>query len=1128
VQIRFLLGPAGSGKTFRCLAQVRAELLRCPDGPPLIFLAPKQATYQLERQLLADAALPGFTRLQILSFDRLARFVFEQLQQPPPKLLDEEGRVMVLRGLLAKKRDELKLFRASARLTGFAQQLSLTLRELQRNQLAPAALFRLAAGTLETPGLALKLHDLATLLQHYLDWLQLHGLQDADCLLDAATTALRGSAIQNSNFNIGNLWLDGFAEFSAQELALLAAFVPRCAHATLAFCLDREPKATDSWLAPSSVVRRTLTECQARLSALPGADAAVEILPRDLKQSRFSDRPALARLENCWASAEWAADQVTACPEPAVRVVVCPNPEGEAVAAAREILRFVRAGGRFREAGLLLRRLEGHHEALQSVFARYDIPFFLDRRESVAHHPLAELTRAALRVVTFGWAHDDWFAALKTGLVPVAEAHLDRLENEALGRGWSGAAWRQPLTLTDDPERSNWAESLRQKIVPPFEKLLLKLNPRQHQPTGPELAAALREFWRALDVAGQLQAWADAEIPAAGLRLPASVHATVLEQMQAWLDNLELGFPATALPLREWLPILEAGLANLTVGVIPPALDQVLIGAIDRARNPDLKLAVVLGLNESVFPAPPEAGALLTESDRAALAGRGVRVGLSAREQLGRERYYGYIACTRARQQLVLTCAKIDADNRPLNPSPFLSNLKRIFPTLEFETAPTELDWRDSEHASELIAPLLRIQNSRFKIQNWKTLTSVPALAGLIGQLRQFKHPDPAETLGAELAGRLFGKTLRTSVSRLEQFATCPFRFFVHSGLRAEERRTFELDAREQGSFQHDALKMFHEQLHAEHKRWRDVTPLEARERMGSIAAALAASYRDGLLQASDETKFLARVLGGALQDFVETLVGWMRGQYHFDPVAVELAFGESDGPPPWELELGDGHRLALRGRIDRVDVCVEPKTGAALGVVVDYKSSQKQLDPLLVAHGIQLQLLAYLNVLRHWPDPRNVFGAAQLVPAGVFYVNLRGKYERESNRTDALADTDHARRLAYRHTGRFDARALRRLDARAEVRTGDQFNYRLNADGGLRKDSREALPPEVFARLLEDTEANLQRLGREIFSGIAAVAPYRKGTTTACDHCDYRAICRIDPWTHPFLVLRAKGAAAE
>ena len=93
----------------------------------------------------------------------------------------------------------------------------------------------------------------------------------------------------------------------------------------------------------------------------------------------------------------------------------------------------------------------------------------------------------------------------------------------------------------------------------------------------------------------------------------------------------------------------------------------------------------------------------------------------------------------------------------------------------------------------------------------------------------------------------------------------------------------FELDVREQGTFQHDVLAEFHEQLQRENRRWRDITPREARERIGRIAEVLAVGYRDGLLHSSEQTRFMLRVMTGSLQDFIETLVGWMRGQYQFD-----------------------------------------------------------------------------------------------------------------------------------------------------------------------------------------------------------------------------------------------------
>src|SRR5882724_8080809 len=234
MQARFILGPAGSGKTFRCLGEIRNALAADPDGPTLLLIAPKQTTYQLERQLLADPSLMGYTRLRILSFERLAFFIFEQLRKPIPRMLDEEGRIMVLRGLLTKKRDELKLFRASARLTGFAQHLSMALRELQRQQLTPESLQELAAKSHGVEGLSLKLKDLATLLCDYLDWLEAHGLHDSDQLLDFATQTLRGP---HTPLVIEELWMDGFTELSRQELDLLAALIPNCGKAAITLCL---------------------------------------------------------------------------------------------------------------------------------------------------------------------------------------------------------------------------------------------------------------------------------------------------------------------------------------------------------------------------------------------------------------------------------------------------------------------------------------------------------------------------------------------------------------------------------------------------------------------------------------------------------------------------------------------------------------------------------------------------------------------------------------------------------------------------------------------------------------------------------------------------------------------------
>ena len=1128
---RFLLGPAGSGKTFRCLAEVRAALAKNPVGNPLVFLAPKQATFQLERQLLADPLLNGYTRLHIFSFERLARFVLEKLNVAPPEQLNDEGCVMILRALLMRHERELKLFSKSARRPGFAQQLRQLLGELQQHQFTSAKLRALAENRKLRAELRDKLHDLALLHESYANWLAEHDLQDAENLLDFATDALQKNfRFPLSAFRFSGLWLDGFAEMTPQELDLLAAILPFCENATLAFCLDESGERENSWLSIWNVVGKSFQQCRQRIENLPDAKIEIEFLKRDSDKTRFAGNSELAQLEKSWAQPSREPEKFK-IQNSKFKIVRCADAEAEAVFAAREILKFVRAGNRFRDCAILVRNLDGCHKPLARAFRRYGIPFFLDHREAVAHHPLAELTRSALRTIIFDWRQNDLFAALKTGFCPVDETEIDRLENESLARGWRGKKWREPVRISENPELEKSLERLRREILPPFENFHTQLARSKFQPDGKQLAEIFRGLWGDLKVEQRLQNWSD-EISAGSTvqRFNGSrnIHSTVFEQMNSWLENLEMAFPREPLPLRDWLPILEAGLANLTVGVIPPVLDEVLIGAVDRSRNPDLKLALVLGVNESVFPAAPNPPAILTESDRDELQ---VSLEPGLREQLSRERFYGYIACTRASEKLVVTFSRQDADGKILNPSPFVAHLQQIFPALKIEEFQNEIIWDEIEHVGELtpwfvgdeVTSLKSNENQRLVTSSptISELLEIPALADLKSSLDELREPSPEENLSRANAEKLYGSTLRTSVSRLEEFASCPFRFFIRSGLRADERKVFELDARERGSFQHDVLKTFHDQLMAEGKRWRDLTPPEARERIQVIAKKLTENYRGGLLSETAQSRFAARAMAESLQDFIAVTIAWLREQNEFDPAAAELEFDSKPGSraPAWEINLGGGHKLSLHGRIDRVDLWRDEKSSDALALVLDYKSSGKKLDKVLVEHGVQLQLLAYLNVLRHWKNPREVLGVNRLVPAGVFYVNLRGEYKSGGTREEILSGAEESRRAAYKHNGRFDASFLGKLDSTAKK---DQFNYQLKNNGELYANSKEALPRAEFEKLLDGVETQLREMGERIFSGAAQVDPYRKGKQTPCEFCDYQAACRIDKWTHPFRVLRA------
>ncbi len=1160
MHVRFLLGPAGSGKTFRCLAEIRARLLEDPLGPPLILLAPRQATYQLELQLLSDPDLAGYTRLQIVSFERFASWLLEQLGEPPQDVLSEEGRIMVLRALLHQHHGELKTFGESSRSAGFARMLSEQLHEVQQHRVTPHGLRAAAEQRGDQESLADKLHDLAFLLEQYQAWLANQNLPDAGTLLDRAIGKLTSAARSaETELAIDGLWLDGAAELTPQEMDLLAALMSFCKEATLAFCLESEPKEDLPWLSTWSVISQTFRRCHARLNAVTDCQVEVDVLGRtghptrfgsvadsveEKASSRHSGKPKSSQLDLFGSIADqtkttlrdddqqsdfqtasgvlghlesaWTTNTVsTASRDEIARglsLIRCAGPEQEAIMAAREIVEFVQAGNRFRECAILLRQLETHQASLRRVFTRYGIPFFMDRREPVAHHPLAELTRSALHTVQFHWRPADWFSALKSGLTCLDSRAVDRLETVALEHGWEGGKWFQPLMLNDDPALARECDGYRQKVLPPFERFR---NAVTGDPTGNDLASAIRKLWEECDVETKLQDWVTES--ESGESPGGSTHLTVLEEMHGWLENLERAFGDFALPLREWLPILETGLNVLTVGVIPPAIDQVLIGAVDRSRNPDLKLAIVLGLNEGIFPQPVTGTNLLTESDRSHLEGSSLKLRGERRLLLGHERYLGYIAFTRARWRVVLSWSEHDAAGKVLNRSPLVDHVTRLFPNAE----PVDFKWpvevNGCVHTKELLAPLLEQDSEAINSSIAGLVDELPSVKSWLNRFAEFELSTRQSSLSAEAVQLLHGNRLKTSASRLEQFAACPFQYFVNASLRARERQRFEVDARKTGTFMHEVLRQFHEELESESMKWRSITPDAARERIARIAAEQQKIVADGVLAASQRNVFLTASMTALLQDFIAQVIDWMK-TYQFDPIAVELSIGGQDGRLPWwEIDLGNERSLAFRGSVDRVDATTDPDGGDLCLNVLDYKSGHKKFEPLKMQAGLQVQLPAYLAALCAVAKGSELLGRRAVRPTGMFYVRLKDAGVRVTHRD---APKSYDLKKAFEHTGRFSFDFLSLFDSDYTAGSSGQFSYRLKKDGELHGGSKEPVSQNALERLIKDAEEILRVMGNQIMDGNIAVDPYRKGADLPCTWCAYKPVCRIDPWTHVYRPL--------
>lgn len=455
--IRYILGRAGSGKTRRCLDDIRDRLMEAPEGDPIIMLVPEQATFQAEAALVSTPGLGGLIRAQVLSFRRLAFRVMQEAGGTARIHIDDSGKAMLLQRIIQQHKEELRLFGGSAGQIGFIESLNKLYTEFRRYGIDQSKLERhvgIHAGLEQTSGTtADKLHDIRTIYNKFEDYLSKHYVDSEDYL------TLLSQHIRDTSFMPrAEVWVDGFHGFTPQEYGVLEQLMLHCKTVTITLCGDRDYGTGDvpDELDLFNPTARTLVRLK-QLAEQMGADQESVTLLDAEPTIRFRHSPMLAYLEGNFGNrtskpfAEPAGEYVDISIQSAV------NRRAEVEGLAREMIRQVRENGyRWRDMAVLVRNMEHYRDLLATALSDHGIPFFFDQKRSLLHHPLFELIRSAMEVVSGNWRHDAVFRCVKTDLllplptnsdlpfsVKQLRGGMNQLENVVLALGIQGYRWKE-------------------------------------------------------------------------------------------------------------------------------------------------------------------------------------------------------------------------------------------------------------------------------------------------------------------------------------------------------------------------------------------------------------------------------------------------------------------------------------------------------------------------------------------------------------------------------------------------------------------------------------------------------------------------------------------------------------
>ncbi len=940
---------------------------------PVTVIAPSAPLAVRLRREIAWAG-PGHFAVRVCTLTDFAREAAEDvLLQEGARPLPLLAAPLLVKQLLEEAQQE-NYFAPLASLPGFPRTLLATLTDLFHADVAPTRLRDFLTQAPQAVGARRKLTSLAVLYEQYLAFLAERQLYDDAILMKRAAAQLVGEPQGTP------LFIYGFYDFTPLQRQLISAathlrdalvFFPWRAGEAYVHALP-----TLTWFTSLGFQRIPLVAASEHESNL------VRLQARIFEERGVTHvRPATK------------ADS-------SVLILAAPGEQQEAREIGRAILEFVRRHGvQFHDIGVLLRDSGTYGHLLAETLVSLGIPCFLH-----GGLPLLQ-TVAGKQLVLLGHVLlEDYARARVFEFLGVAEppfaSLLGTLAEAARSASWETFSVQAGIVKGATVWRDRLSRLLHEQ---PTEEEIEREGPRD-QPALQAFCVFMDGFLAASEHRPTVDSWRDwAQFMMDVLRRYASPTAETNRVDDVLSSLADLDLVSGPVSLAEWMKGATAALTAATVPVGSMDRDGVFIGDLLAARGLQFRVAIVPGLSDGVFPRLTRQDPLLLDEERQYLA-EFLSVELRQRRGLSEAEHVLFaLAVHSAREWLVLSYPRAEHGGSLARTPSFY--LLRAIEAMSNESA-SFAELRTWEHRASFLPVALGPLSDAVDPIEYHLLSAGHALAsgdptplGYLPvvapffssafqavsarwngeRLTPFEGMLEDEAVRAQVRHALFPRGLRLSASALETYARCPFRYFLQSLLGLSEADDPELiltlRPRERGALLHDILQDFFTRASA--AGWMP------------LARAEKSAVRTLLQQVTQEQcqRFaLLNATGFSLlweleqERLLERLFAFLEREYESDevflPAAFEVQFGVETSAPeaedasplfpngPVRFSLNDGVEIALRGRIDRIDLTADQRHAR----IVDYKTGKAFRGRF--AGGTALQLPLYVYAARSlWPE---------------------------------------------------------------------------------------------------------------------------------------------------------------
>ena len=1081
--LRIIYGKSGTGKSNFIYNEIN-EKIKQNEKNKIYIITPEQFSFTAEKKLMENKK--SVINAEVITFNRMAYRVMNEIGGNIHNSLTKCGKSMLIYSILQKEKKNLNLLNKSDENIDLAMR---TISEFKKNQVSIDELKK-ETENINDNYLKIKLQDLILIYEKFNNNIENKYIDETDLLTKLSENIEKINLFKNSIF-----YIDEFVGYTKQELEIIKKLLNISKNVTITFCIDNLDLNSNPDIDIFYPNKITLN----KILKLLNNDEKIETINLN-KLNRFKNEE-LIYLENYLYNLKIKKYEKEI---KNINLFLSKNQYSEIEYVAKNIINLIKNNNyKFNEIGIITKNVNTYSALIKAIFAKYEIPVFIDEKKDLNQNILIRYILSILEIIIKNYSYESVFNYLKINFSEIDEDDIFKLEKYCIKYGIKNNKFKKDFIYEINNEEINYLNELRKKIINPIINLEKKINKKQN------IKNIIKELYLFLinenienklnKKIKELENKNNFEL-AKEYKISYEIIINIFDEISNIFNNEEF-------TLDNFYKIFKIGLKNSSLGKIPASQDGVTVGDTERSRTHKVKAIFIIGLNDGVFPSVNKDEGFINDTDRSILKDQGIELAKGTIENLYDDNFNIYKAFTTAEEKLFLSYCQSDTDGKSLRPSTLILKIKKIFPELIEKNDILEKQnyfINEKELYEEFISKIIseyneeKINNNLFLFykyfnenNNYKKI-----LKNNLSYIKKLKMP---EKIKKENIQKLYGNKLKTSVSKLETYKSCPYEYFLQYSLKIKEKEELKVKNLDTGSFMHDVINSFFEEIKNNKINIKNIQDEELKKIINKIIDEKLNNNKNYIFTATEKYKLLVKRLKRIILKALKYIILGLKVS-DFEVEGTEVAFDEKKGTyKPIEIKLENGKTVEIVGKIDRIDIAKDENNKYLR--IIDYKSSVKDIDYTNIYAGLQLQLITYLDAMCKIED---------FIPAGILYFNL---LEQIINSDKKMTDEEIEEKIK----NNFKMKGL----ILADVRVAKMQDNNLMASTQSKiipayMDKTENLSPkkssiatkEEFEKLQKYVNNTIKEISKEILNGNIKLKPYYKNKKTPCEYCSYKNVC--------------------